>query len=288
MKGVYNYLQDKFLGNDGSSEPTIGGTLYTSTNNATKNTTLLWNTSGALNTGFVWNSNSLLLRGLQVNDFFAYENNDKDRGFLMVEYVPQEIDGLPNDMGDFSNVESTVATNNADFAKDHGANVPCVKLSDMTPYLPRCQKFPGEPDPLDRGHCDAAFDKALKDIGEYAARIETIPMKSTSHRSVQFCKLINLKSVIIVSITLQDQGVCHISQTTIINLHMLCPDSEHFFADGHPLPSTAYGTVATIGMGTTHPCTLGWTTCCSRNTLQISKNGGIENATLLQTLGRAV
>jgi hypothetical protein len=184
MKGVYSYLQDRFMGNNGLSEPSIGGTLYTSTNNATNKTTLLWNTSVALDTSFVWNSDSLLLRGLQVNDFFAYENNDKDQGFLMVEYVPQEIEGLPNDMGDFSSVESTVTTNNADFVKHHGANVPCVKLSDMKPHLPQCQKFPEDPVPLERGHCDAAFDKALRDIGEYAARIETIPMKSTSHRLV--------------------------------------------------------------------------------------------------------
>ena len=94
----------------------------------------------------------------------------------MAEYVPPEITGLPRDMGDFSKTDSSVTTDKDGF-KTHLPAVPCVKLSDIEPYLP------GASPPLTTDHCDAAYLKALEDIEKYAWRIESIPMKSSSHRS---------------------------------------------------------------------------------------------------------
>jgi hypothetical protein len=56
MKDVYEYLRDQFTGNDGSPASFLGSAED------------------------ITSSTSLLLRGLQLNNFFAHEFNDKDKG----------------------------------------------------------------------------------------------------------------------------------------------------------------------------------------------------------------
>jgi hypothetical protein len=148
MKGAYEYLMDRFLGNGTSS-----------------------------------NSDALVLKGLELTDFFASEFNSKDSGFLMAEFMPPEIDGLPKDMEDFSYVEGSVTTDKDSFSA-YKKDVPCVRLDDVVPLLPECKPDKDEPVRLEDFHCEAAFDEAREDILDYAASIETTPMKSTAHRFV--------------------------------------------------------------------------------------------------------
>ena len=135
MKGAYEYLMDCFLGNGTSS-----------------------------------NSDALVLKGLELTDFFASEFNSKDSGFLMAEFIPPEIDGLPKDIEDFSYIEGSVTTDKDSFSA-YKKDVPCVRLDDVVPLLPQCHPEKDEPVLLEDFHCEAAFDQAREDILDYAASI---------------------------------------------------------------------------------------------------------------------
>lgn len=154
MKGVFEYIMDRFIGNTTSPfYSAFGGRA----------------------------SDALLSKGLQLNDFFVQDYNNKEMGLLLAEFVPPEIDGLPIRIPDFSNADGAVLMSKGSFAS-HQTDAPCVRVSNYEAEQLACLAERDDPVPLEPYHCEDAYWQAYNDILSYAERIETIPMKSTSHR----------------------------------------------------------------------------------------------------------
>lgn len=125
---------------------------------------------------------SLISRGLQMNDFFANEYNDMHKGLMVAEFVPPRFTSMPRDMPDFGDMDELGRRTDDDLFKDDLASAPCLTLEDITPKLPECLREKDDPVPLTAEHCDDAYLQALQDVEDYAERIEAVPLKSTHYR----------------------------------------------------------------------------------------------------------
>lgn len=128
---------------------------------------------------------SLISRGLQLNDFFSNEYNNMKNGLLVTEFVPPEFKDMPRNMPDFSKMDAMgMRTDQVEqFGKDLD-DMPCVKISDIESKLPECLREKDDPIPLEKDHCQDAYLKALEDVDAYSERIEAVPLKSTRYRWV--------------------------------------------------------------------------------------------------------
>lgn len=125
---------------------------------------------------------ALLGAGVQMNDFFAHDFNDKDRGLMVAEYVPIDFPDLPRGMPDRSSMDKMgMRTDQNEFAA-FLPQAPCVKLEDVQSLLPECLPERDGPVLLEEQHCTDAYNQALGDVESYGERIEADPIKSTRYR----------------------------------------------------------------------------------------------------------
>ncbi len=103
-------------------------------------------------------SDSLLRKGLELNDFLDGSYNSVDRGFLMAEFVPPRISGLPSRRTKFGSVSGSLATNTDMFKKD-GDQYPCVTLEHIQTKLPKCRRKASDPVPLEVSHCEDLYEQ---------------------------------------------------------------------------------------------------------------------------------
>jgi hypothetical protein len=154
LKGVFSFMQDRFLAGGDTGIPT---------------------------------SNSLLVRGLELNNFLDAAYNHASQGLLIAEYVPQAMEGV-TEPAETHKVEGSVthkSKSTANAAKprttewtftggqqlqqqnNHVAadsilgSAPCVKMSDFegTNRLPPCLPDRDDPIPLSKEHCEAAYEQ---------------------------------------------------------------------------------------------------------------------------------
>ncbi len=171
MKGAFDYLWDRFEGNSFWKKQYVA----TAQNSTFKKKMDAFLSSGGQNSG-----DSLLSKGLELNDFFNHKFNSHSSGMLAAEFVPPEIGGLPDNMPDFSQVDGSIITSHTDF--DSLLNeVPCVTLKDMESLLPECRPEKEDPVPLDVLDCEDAYKNAISDLEDYANVIENSPFKPTTH-----------------------------------------------------------------------------------------------------------
>lgn len=103
-------------------------------------------------------SDSLVRKGVQLNDFLDSSFNDASRGFLVAEYVPPPITGLPSKRRKFGGVSGSLLSNTDLFSKE-GYTAPCVTIEDVDSKLPKCLPKPDDPIPLANSHCDDLYDQ---------------------------------------------------------------------------------------------------------------------------------
>lgn len=126
-------------------------------------------------------SDSLLRKGLELNDFLDGSYNSVDRGFLVAEFVPPAMSGLPSRRTKFGSVSGALATNTDMFKKD-GDQFPCVTLEHIEKKLPPCRPKKTDPVILEETHCEELYEQVMNDIELYDQRIDSIPTKDVSRR----------------------------------------------------------------------------------------------------------
>ena len=126
-------------------------------------------------------SDSLVRKGVQLNDFLDNSFNDATRGFLVAEYVPPPITGLPSKRRKFGGVSGSLLSNTDLFRKE-GYTAPCVTIEGVDSKLPKCLSKRDDPIPLANSHCDDLYEQVMNDIDLYDQRIDSIPTKDISRR----------------------------------------------------------------------------------------------------------
>jgi hypothetical protein len=146
LKGVFSFIQDSFLAGGDTGIPL---------------------------------SNSLLVRGLELNNFLDAAYNHASQGLLIAEYVPQAMEGV-TEPAEVHKVEGSVThksrsskprttewlgsqqqQQNNNVADPILGSAPCVKMSDFegTNRLPPCLPDRDDPIPLSKEHCEAAYEQ---------------------------------------------------------------------------------------------------------------------------------
>ena len=93
---------------------------------------------------------------MELNDFMDGRHNDRDKGFLVAEFVPPQLTGLPSRRRKFGSVSGSLTTDTELFKK-HGDNDPCVTLAHLEGKLPKCRPKKYDPVPLELDHCEDLY-----------------------------------------------------------------------------------------------------------------------------------
>jgi hypothetical protein len=103
-------------------------------------------------------SDSLLRRGLELNDFMDSSFNGAQKGFLITEFVPPPLSGLPPRRTKFGTISGALGTNTEMFKKNNDP-APCVTLDDIKDNLPKCRPKQTDPVILEEFHCDDLYEQ---------------------------------------------------------------------------------------------------------------------------------
>ena len=114
-------------------------------------------------------SDSLVRKGVQLNDFLDSSFNNASRGFLVAEYVPPPITGLPSKRRKFGSVSGSLLSNTDLFRKE-GYAAPCVTIKDIDSKLPQCLPERDDPIPLENLHCNDLYEQVRSFRRQYTKK----------------------------------------------------------------------------------------------------------------------